>query len=67
MFGSFIRTALRSLFALGLALSIPAQAHAVDSFVLPDPSDFTLFALGLAGLIIGRHIARKRPRNKQDD
>jgi hypothetical protein len=28
--------------------------------VLPDPSGVTLFMLGVAGLIVGRHFAGKR-------
>ena len=44
--------------ATGLLSSVPA--HAADAFALPDPSDISLFALGLAGLLIRRRIARKR-------
>jgi hypothetical protein len=35
-------------------------AHASATIALPDPSGITLFTLGVAGLLIGRHIAGKR-------
>jgi hypothetical protein len=37
-----------------------APAHAAASFTLPDPSGVTLFALGIAGVLIGRRIAGRR-------
>lgn len=63
MTARLLRASIEYLPALLLALALIVPAHAADSFVLPDPSDFTLFALGLAGLAIGRHVARKRPRD----
>ncbi|WP_221792421.1 hypothetical protein [Aquisediminimonas sediminicola] len=27
---------------------------------LPEPTEYTLFAIGVAGLLIGRHLSRKR-------
>ncbi|MCK9540678.1 MAG: PEP-CTERM sorting domain-containing protein [Novosphingobium sp.] len=45
-------------FCLFMASMVPA--HAAQSFVLPDPSGLTLFALGVAGLIIGRRVAARR-------
>jgi hypothetical protein len=50
-----------AVFAAAGLLASPAQA-AVPSMALPDPSGLTLFALGVAGLLIGRHIAGK-PRD----
>lgn len=41
-----------------LMLAVPA--HAAGWVVLPDPSGATLFALGIAGLLIGRRIASRR-------
>ncbi len=32
---------------------------------LPEPTEYTLFAIGVAGLLIGRHLSRKgRTRDK---
>lgn len=61
------RKLLRLIPAIGIALLPHGPAFAASSFVLPDPSDFTLFALGVAGLLIGRHVARKRPEDSRDD
>lgn len=43
-------------FALGAASPALAQGIAI-----PEPTDMTLLALSVAGLIIGRQVARKRP------
>jgi hypothetical protein len=47
------------LIALGAAASLllVEPAYAAVSFDLPDPSGITLFALGVAGLLVGRRIA----------
>lgn len=42
------------------SLLLCGPAYAAGGFVLPDPSGATLFTLGVAGLLIGRIIARKR-------
>jgi hypothetical protein len=43
---------------------MPAQAAAgLAAVQLPDPANISLFALGLAGLVIGRWFARKRPHD----
>jgi hypothetical protein len=41
-------------------VSSTTPAYAAGSFVLPDPSGVTLFALGVAGVLIGRRIAGRR-------
>jgi hypothetical protein len=46
-----------ALAAASLLLAEPA--HAAMGFDLPDPSGLTLFALGVAGLLIGRRFAGK--------
>jgi hypothetical protein len=46
-----------------LALIAPAHAATVS---LPDPSGLTLFALGVAGLILGRSAARRKHRDDED-
>jgi len=43
---------------LALGAASPALAQGI---AIPEPTDMTLVALSLAGLIIGRHAARKRP------
>ncbi len=38
-----------------------AQAKSTTGGIaVPEPSDITLFAIGLAGLIIGRRVARRK-------
>ena len=43
---------------LWVATASPALA---SGFSIPEPTDITLLALGLAGLIIGRRGAKRRP------
>ncbi|MEJ5978568.1 PEP-CTERM sorting domain-containing protein [Novosphingobium sp. PS1R-30] len=43
-----------------VSLLLAGPAHAAGSIQLPDPSGITLFSLGIAGLLIGRHFAGKR-------
>jgi hypothetical protein len=38
----------------------PAFAQASGGTAIPEPTDGALFAIGLAGLIIGRHVARRK-------
>lgn len=37
-----------------------AFAQASGGIAIPEPTDGALFAIGLAGLIIGRHVARRK-------
>lgn len=46
-----------------LALAEPAMA----ATAVPEPTDFALFLLGVAGLIIGRRSARARHAPPGDD
>ncbi|HEX4847533.1 MAG TPA: PEP-CTERM sorting domain-containing protein [Novosphingobium sp.] len=51
---------IASLVLLAAALSTPALAQAAST-AIPDPSGVALFGLGLAGVILGRHLSRRRP------
>ena len=54
--------ALRLAIAIGvLAAATPAWAG--GSTPIPEPTDITLLAMGLAGLIIGRRAAKKPPQD----
>jgi len=46
--------------AAGASLAFAGPAYAADPIALPDPSGVTLFALGVAGLLIGRRVAGRR-------
>ena len=46
--------------ALGAAL-IASPASAADWIAIPEPGDPWLFALGVVGLLVRRHAARKKP------
>ena len=49
--------------ALALAAALTASPTAAAGGIdIPEPSDPWLFALGVAGLLIGRHAAKRRPR-----
>lgn len=54
-----VARALTLLLGSAAALT-PAMAQSVGS-VVPEPSAIALFGLGVAGLIIGRHYASRRP------
>lgn len=54
------------ILALGLVLiSAPASA-ATDSAQVPEGSSVTLFALGLAGLLLGRRFSMGKKRDTDD-
>ncbi len=43
------------------ALLVASPAWASGGIAIPEPTDLTLLALGLAGLIIGRRGAKRPP------
>ncbi|HUQ13394.1 MAG TPA: hypothetical protein VM055_03875 [Novosphingobium sp.] len=43
-------------------LVLAAPAAALPSFDVPEPSDPSLFALGVVGLLVGRYVAGRKPR-----
>jgi hypothetical protein len=59
-----LRFVSQTIRAVLISVSCVAPAYAAGTVVLPDPSGLTLFALGVAGLIVGRHAARK---HRDDD
>ncbi len=46
--------------ALVPALLVAAPAHASGGTPLPEPSSLFLLSMGVAGVIIGRHLSSKR-------
>ena len=44
------------------ALIAASPALAGGATTVPDPSDITLFAISLAGVIVGRRFAKRPPR-----
>ncbi|MDB5714096.1 MAG: hypothetical protein JWO15_1493 [Sphingomonadales bacterium] len=42
-----------------IILCVAAPALALSSIAVPEPGEFGLFALGMVGLMIGRHASRK--------
>jgi hypothetical protein len=58
MTGVARRLAFLAAIALGLAMSSPSLAQAAAS--IPEPTDMSLIALAVAGLVIGRQVARRR-------
>jgi len=52
----------RSLPILLLLILVPAGGAFAQNAgtAIPEPTDLTLFAIGLAGLIIGRRVARRK-------
>lgn len=56
------RTALNLAIAIGL-LAAATPGWAGGSTPIPEPTDVTLLAMGLAGLIIGRRAAKKPPKD----
>ena len=46
--------------ALVLSILAAAPAMAAGGVSIPEPSDLSLFALGVVGLLVGRHTAKRR-------
>ena len=58
---SLTKRLLKACFVF-LAVIIPGAAFAASrSFVLPEPDPLALVVLGLAGVVIGRRLAIKKP------
>lgn len=55
--------------ALAVVLATPVIANATLPGIatsIPEPSDFMLFLMGVAGLVIGRRSSRRRRGNDDD-
>jgi hypothetical protein len=61
--GSTIRHALAGAVLLCGATAFASPALAKGWIAIPEPTDITLFALGVLGLIVGRRGARRKPRD----
>lgn len=71
---SLVMIAAMACFMASPAYAAPADAARADASCpcwplaesgaipvdLPEPTEYTLFAIGVAGLLIGRHLSRKR-------
>ncbi len=51
---------------LTTAIAWSAPAYANGGTAIPEPSNLALFGIGLAGLIIGRQVARRRADSEAD-
>ncbi|OYX63584.1 MAG: hypothetical protein B7Y88_12455 [Sphingomonadales bacterium 32-64-17] len=56
----------RLLASAAILVAIPAAAHAAGAMPVDEASSSLLFAIGAAGVLIGRHAAM-RGRPQQDD
>jgi hypothetical protein len=52
---------VRRLLVCLIALATPAAAFAAGGVPVPEGSQFTLFALGALGVLIGRRASMRRP------
>jgi len=55
-----IAAAIVSLPVIAIAGNVVAGSHVASPSDVPEPSDLALFALGVAGLVIGRQTIRNR-------
>ena len=53
-------------FAQNAGKTTPSAAPAQASTKIPEPGDFALFVIGVAGLVIGRWSSRSRKRKRQE-
>jgi hypothetical protein len=53
------------LYALAL-VALPASLSAADGAQIPEAPSSMLFALGVVGVLLGRHISRRRGNKPRD-
>ncbi len=51
---------------LTTAIAWSAPAYALSGTAIPEPSNLALFGIGLAGLVIGRQVAKRRADSEAD-
>ncbi|GGB95062.1 hypothetical protein GCM10011494_11890 [Novosphingobium endophyticum] len=54
---------LRYLPSAVCAWLAPVPAFAAGAAVLPEPSSLALLGIGIAGVILGRHLSSRKPRD----
>jgi len=54
------------LYALAM-LAAPVSLSAADGTQIPEAPSSVLFAIGAVGVLVGRHISRRRGGNKPRD
>ena len=59
MFGRSLSFLIPAILVGSFLSASPALAQAGST--IPEPSDMALLGLGLAGLVIGRYAARRKP------
>lgn len=58
-----LRKSIASFYVLTL---IPATVLAADGVQIPEAPSGVLFALGVLGVLVGRHASRKRQNKRKD-
>ncbi len=56
----------KSIASLSVLTLIPATALAADGVQIPEAPSGVLFALGVLGVLVGRHASRKRQNKRKD-
>lgn len=60
-------TAPRIIIAFIAAFLIGATPALAAAISVDAPGDIALFALGVTGLLVGRHISKRRKKNDRDE
>jgi hypothetical protein len=76
--GAVMKLGRKSLLALAIVVAIPSAAFAQNSSKtaaptlppqnsteIPEPGDFALFLIGVAGLVVGRWTSKARKRRQE--
>ena len=50
-----------------ILLALASPAAATDSVQVPEASGLTLFALGVLGVLVGRHFSMRRRESDSED